>query len=180
MIYHDECLLEGMWCEVTVQSGAEKRGRKKQQKTPTSFCFEEKLPSCVSSQEAVSSRASRQRLTLLLSVAAELSTGWGTSGGTLVSCSFMNGTSLLEGFLATCFLSLLRYCCVTGSFLTRLDFNWLPPKHLFDTWGWITHWTDEPTLPRLFFSEGGGVGWEGEDGWGEPGLEVKQKRWWAV
>lgn len=51
----DECLLEGMWCEVTVQSGAEKRGEKTQQKTPTCFCFEGKLPSCVCPpQEAVS------------------------------------------------------------------------------------------------------------------------------
>ena len=38
----DECLLEGMWREVTIQSEGEKRGEKKnknQQKTPTCFCF---------------------------------------------------------------------------------------------------------------------------------------------
>ena len=40
----DECLLEGMWCEVTVQSEAEKRGKKHNRKLLLAFVLKGNSP----------------------------------------------------------------------------------------------------------------------------------------
>ena len=93
----------------------------------------------------------------------------GYSGGTPVSCSFMNGhLSSRRGFLPHVSWEFSRILLCNRSFpWPGWIFNWLPKKYLLDTWGWTTHWTEEQTCSRLFFFIFlQGVGWGGEDGLG--------------
>ena len=102
----------------------------------------------------------------------------GYSGGTLVSCSFMNGTSLLEGVSCHMFPeSLLRYCCVTGLSLDQAGFSTGYPQNIC-----LILEDESPTgqmnllTPGFFFFFCGGWGGVGRMGWGQSGLQVKQKR----
>ena len=153
-----------MWCEVTVQSEAEKRGKKHNRKLLLAFVLKGNSPPvCVLPRtHCFWSKASRQRLTLLLSVAAEHTMGYFV--GTPVSRSFMNGTSLLEGVSCHMFPeSLLRYCCVTGLSLDQAGFSTGYPKNISLILEDESP-TGQSTCSRLFFFLffcRGGVGWGG-------------------
>ena len=103
----------------------------------------------------------------------------GYFGGTPVSRSFINGTSLLEGVSCHMFPeSLLRYCCVTGLSLDQAGFSTGYPKNIC-----LILKDESPTgqtipLAPGFFFFFPGVGWGGVGrvGWGQSGLQVKQKR----
>lgn len=102
----------------------------------------------------------------------------GYSGGTPVSRSFMNGhLSSRRGFLPHVSWEFSWILLYNRSFpWPSWIFNWLPKKYLLDTWGWTTHWTEEPTCSRLFFFFHRVWGGVGRMGWGQSGLQVKQKR----
>ena len=99
--------------------------------------------------------------------------------GTPVSRSFMNGTSLLEGVSCHMFPeSLLRYCCVTGLSLDQAGFSTGYPKNIS-----LILEDESPTrqtihLLQAFFFSFFLQGWGrvGRMGWGQSGLQVKQKR----
>lgn len=149
--------------------GQSRGGKKTQQKTPTSFCFEEKLPSCVCPpQEAVSEAehpGKDWRCCFLWQQSwAQDGVLWGHPGQLLIHEWHLSSR---RGFLPHVSWESSQILLCNRSFpWPGWIFNWLPPKHLLDTWGWITHWTDEPTYSRLFFFFLRGVGWGGEDGLG--------------
>lgn len=105
--------------------------------------------------------------------------GRGTLGAPRSAAHSWMGTSLLEG--ASCHVSweFSRILLCNRSFpWPGWIFNWLPKKYWLDTWGWTTHWTEEQTCSRLFFFFFFNRGWGGVGrmGWGQSGLQVKQKR----
>lgn len=149
-----------------LSSQGQRRGGKNTTENSYLLLFWRETPLlCVSSPGGCFwSRASRQRLTLLLSVAAELSTGWGTLGAPQSAAHSWTGTSLLEG--ASCHMfpeSFLGYCCITGLSLDQAGFSTGYPKNI------CLILEDEPPTGQKnrlapgfsFFFTGCGVGWGG-------------------
>lgn len=105
---------------------------------------------------------------LLLAVAAR---GWGTLEEPWSAARSWLGTSLLEE--ASCQMfpdSLLRYCCLTGLFLDQVGFSTGYLKNICSTLeDKSPTWQKNPLAPG-FFGEWGRMGW------GQLGLQVKQKR----
>lgn len=97
----DECLLEGMWCEVTVQSGAEKRGEKHNRKLLLAFVLKGNSPPvCVLPRRLFLKQSIQAKTDAVAFCGSRAEHRMGYSGGTPVSRSFMNGhLSSRRGFL---------------------------------------------------------------------------------